>query len=339
MKITELKRSIEAYPEKRLQLLVAEMYKAMPKKLIEEKNIDRLVLHTYETLEEQKKAKKSAEFPDFDSLTGETETFIQHAYRQNYYASNKEIPKKDRPKWRFIVKRLTDQLVAAGRQPEYAAKASSLLDQLYVMLCQASDSYLFNTDDPFNSVRIAQPDYFRYVLTLKADSKQPQVWVREAIQLIANEGTDRFTLPETLIEAALEFLHTVPHKEIAVEQCDRLLKELEAEETVQPRSAWGSDYRLKETRNCLQLMQFFCRIRLHEYDLAIGEFKRTYMYSDSPEVELYVLLQYLYSFDLKDYWLREYEAAVNNGIEPRKQLRRVYRCIGETGRFPESYYS
>lgn len=339
MKITELKRRIAQYPEQQLQLIIAEMYKAMPKKLIEDKQIDQLLLNTYDRLEEQKKAKKNAELPDFDALADETETFIQHAYQQNYFAPNREIHKKDRPKWRFIVKRLTDQLVAAGQQPEHVARASGLLDKLYIVLCQASQRYLFNTDDPFNSVRIAQPDYFRYVLSLKTSFSPPAVWVREAIRLMLEEGTDPNTSDDDLIQVLLEFLPTPPLKELAVEQCDRLRKELEASKTARSKSAWSSDYSEKRKRNMLCLLKFQCWMRLCEYDAAIAEFKQTYAYASSSEVELYILLKYLYPFGLKELWVREYEAAVRAGVKPREQLQRIYTYIGQNGQFPEHFHS
>jgi len=336
MKIADLRRAIEACSEDKLRLLVSEIYKALPKKVIENKNIDQLILNTEEVLQKRKKANKPVELPDFKSLARETEIFIDHAYKQHYFAPNKEIHKKERPKWRFIVKRLTEQLIVTGRQEEYAAESSTLLEKLYAMLCHSSRYYLFSTEDPFNSVYSSQPDYLRYVLAVKVNSRQPQVWVREAIQLVVNEGTDLQTNTDSLTEVLLEFLQTAPLKELAVEQCDQLIKEMKANKPVKSKANWDSEYRFKEKINNLRIVKFFCKIRLYEYDAAIIEFRKSYKeYQNNPEVDLYILLEYLFQFELKDYWVREYETAITNGIKPRESLQRTYRYIDENGQFPE----
>jgi hypothetical protein len=56
---------------------------------------------------------------------------------------------------------------------------------------------------------------------------------------------------------------------------------------------------------------------------------------DSEEVKLYVLLSLLFSYQVKDYWLREYEDAVKRGVKVREQLQKMHRRITEKGEFPE----
>jgi len=53
------------------------------------------------------------------------------------------------------------------------------------------------------------------------------------------------------------------------------------------------------------------------------------------EVSLFVLLQWLFQYKLKELWLREYKTALQQGIQPRKALRNTYQYIKETGEFPK----
>lgn len=94
MKLPELRRTIEQYPQERLRLIVAELYRAMPKKMIEEKGIDQFILNTNTVLDERKKSKKLETPLEFSSVKEEVETFLRHAYQQNYFAPNREIHKK-----------------------------------------------------------------------------------------------------------------------------------------------------------------------------------------------------------------------------------------------------
>ena len=48
-----------------------------------------------------------------------------------------------------------------------------------------------------------------------------------------------------------------------------------------------------------------------------------------------VLLQILHAYDLKEYWLREYDAAVKNGIIPREMLSEKYNYLRQNDKFPE----
>ncbi len=66
-------------------------------------------------------------------------------------------------------------------------------------------------------------------------------------------------------------------------------------------------------------MYFLAYLKLSDYDRAIDFFKARYARS-SPEITLFVLLQWLRSRQREDLWQREYERAVQTGIEPRDSL-------------------
>lgn len=109
MKLPEFRKQIETYSIEELRYLTAELYKAIPKKIKEEKDIDPLVLSVPEHFKENGTGKASSpskvkKAPDLGALESEIELFLENAYAQNYFAPNRFVPKHERPKWRFKVK-------------------------------------------------------------------------------------------------------------------------------------------------------------------------------------------------------------------------------------------
>src|SRR5271165_6910967 len=94
---------------------------------------------------------------------------LSDAYAQNYFAPNRFVPKSQRPKWRFKVKRFFNEINAAVARPASIEKASDLLEKLYQMLCYACDFVLFSAYDPFQSVGIAQTEFLDAVFGLQAE--------------------------------------------------------------------------------------------------------------------------------------------------------------------------
>ena len=122
--------------------------------LKEERDIDALV--RCPDAQEIKRVKSSKKDDlDFDSVADEASTFIDYALRQYYFAPNMYVPKRERPKWRFIAKRLYRNIVPCAADPENLEEAADLVEELYSLLCKAYGVYLFSTEDPFPSVGIS----------------------------------------------------------------------------------------------------------------------------------------------------------------------------------------
>ena len=77
----------------------------------------------------------------------------------------------------------------------------------------------------------------------------------------------------------------------------------------------------KEEANILVEIVFCLYIKLGDYDTAIEYFKKNIQES-TKEIELYVLLEKLFIFDLNDYFIREYEAGERRGLNPEKSCRK-----------------
>lgn len=94
MLLSEVKELLKKYSQEELTLLVAEMYKGMPKRLREDKDIDRMIQDIHAYLDIGKLGKKQDGQVNIAVLKQEVEQFIDYAYKQYYYAPNSFVHKK-----------------------------------------------------------------------------------------------------------------------------------------------------------------------------------------------------------------------------------------------------
>ena len=62
---------------------------------------------------------------------------------------------------------------------------------------------------------------------------------------------------------------------------------------------------------------------LFEPGEAAGYFQRHYVEKDA-EIRLYVLLRMIQHYGNKDLWMKVYENAVGNRVQPRPELKELY---------------
>lgn len=345
MKIQDLRTQIKKLDKTKLALVLVEMYKAMPKKVIEGKEIDELIHQPNEYIEAHKK-RKSAPQSDVDvfELETEIEQFISDAKAQNYFAPNRVIPKKQRPKWRFLVKRYVNELQVVHPDEDQQQLAAELLEDLYKLLCQACGEYLFSTDDPFRSVGITQVDFYDQVIRLKRQVQPIDKFIEEAISLIIDQNLGREGLHTDLMDVLQALLHTPPLRETALDVCKSLL--LNQEQTYRKRfgsldakksvSYSPQSYRLEGTIQNLTTLMFRIHMSLFDEAAAVRSFQKHYWESNA-EVKLYILLQLLQTFDRKDRWIQEYEDAWARQVKPRESLSQSYETLVQTGAFRQYF--
>jgi hypothetical protein len=327
MKIQQVRTLLANQSDDTLRQLISEIYKRLPKKLIEEKQIDFLLENLPDSLSPKNRVTKQKELPDIEEVRWETEEFIQNAREQNYFAPNQVIHKKDRPKWRFVVKRLYKSLLDLSQNPENLQETSRLLSDLYKVMCEACRFYLFNTQDPFASVGIEQEEFYQNVVAVIAQTGTPEQWIKESLLLTLEPAV---TLDRYLMMVLIERLGSAPLKEIAIKICTQLRKLI----TMPPIRREEREYYLQERNNALTELIFLLNFILGEKETAIADFKSNYRNRDS-EIGLYVLLRLLFGYEEKDLWLREYEFALKQKIQPRRSLVDAYKYIKETGALPE----
>ncbi len=336
MKIPELRALAGKYSKEELQYLVVELYRAMPKKLKEEKEIDKLFLEPGQVGNHTEQGKKTVSV-DLRTLGPEIEEFLENAYQQNYMVPNRVIPKKDRPKWRFLVKsyiRSLQKVPAAD-----GVKAAELLEKLYRMLCYSCCYYLFNTEDPFRSVGIEQTEIYDMVASKLLENDMSREHLRRAVELAVLDGLDRWTLPEDLFAVLLRHLKIPDTRQAAREEAEKLREEAGKKWAEQQKGRKGSGYSrsefwFHERNNHLTELIFHLYAHQGEFEQGIQDYKNHSMERD-PEITLYRLLRLLAMYDEAGLWKQEYEKAVKKKISPRTQLQKVYQYVTVYGQLPE----
>ncbi|MDD4569648.1 MAG: hypothetical protein PHE70_05930 [Tepidanaerobacteraceae bacterium] len=337
MLVSELRELIKKYKEEDLRLLISEMYKAIPKKLREDKDIDALLQDVHAYLRTRKVKRKQDRQTDVKVLKPEIDLFIDYAYKQYYFAPNSFVHKKERPKWRFKVRTYIKSLQGVSIEGADGKTATDLLEKLYEMLCYACGYYIFSTDNPFRSVGIEQTELLDIVITRKLGIGISKESVKSVIALVINGRADRETLHSSLINVLIANLKTPDSKEIAIEQSMALKAELDKSKRNLSKKSWvsgSSDYEREEKINNLVEMVFKLNVALCEYEKAIKYYNGNNVEWDN-EVSLYVLLNLLLEYELKEYWLREYDKAVKKGVKPREALQRTYKYIQKNDKLPE----
>jgi hypothetical protein len=332
MKIAEVKTILEKYSQKQLKVIITQLYKAIPKAVKEANDIDSL-LQDPDSFLRSKSIPREKEIPDIDLLHYDTEEFIEDAYHQYYFIPNQFISKRDRPKWRFIVKRLYKDLLAAASDKENLPEAAQLFEKLYQLLCYACSYILFSGDDPFQSVGIQQKEFFHRILTLKFQYEEKYTCIKNALLLLINNSHGSGALSEDLMQVLMEFLKTPDLKELAISGCNELIETVKKEPPPKKTDFRSNDKKKEKLKNLAE-MGFLCYAQLYEYEKAIQYFKQYYA-ENIGETALYVLLRLLFNLRQKDYFLQEYEKALKNGIAPWESLEKTYRYIKENGKLPE----
>ena len=331
MKVAELRTVIGGYSPDQLRKLVAELYKAMPKKLKEDKQIDELIRDP-EALTARRRARSRPQPPpSIDDVRFDVEEFIEYASKQYYFAPNMFVSKRERPKWRFIAKRLHKELIAAAADDDQRAEAAELLQRLFLLLCRACGEYLFSSTDPFRSAGIEQDRFLGDILRLHALGGKNQSFVETSVDLLVKLDSDPETGIERLIEVMAEEFSTPDLNQMAADECTRRAKELRSKAGRQAYArGFSGDYSRRDRMNRLASLSFRCNASLHEWDAAITA-HQALRGERGKEVNLYVLLGRLREHDQKALWIREYERAVDAGVKPREALGKVYQGLRDQG--------
>lgn len=341
MTISELREILKQCKEDDIKLLAVELYKAMPKKLKEEKEIDQMIKDIVAGERNKRSSKQSSKKVTAEELRGEIELFLENAYAQNYFAPNRSIPKKERPKWRFKVKAYIKDLSSISGEGEDGKLAAQLLEKLYKMLCYGCQYYIFNTEDTFYSIGMEQKTLLDLVIKKNFENGIDRESISRMVSIATGMGVSRNTLYSSLLVVLVSNLKTTDSREIAIEEAKAQSGKLDKEwhSLSQKKSSWWNmdSYERKENIEHLTELIFRLFVNLCEYDEGIDYYKK-HIQNVNNEVNLYCLLQLLFEYDLKDYWMREYEAAVKKKVAPRESLQRVYTYIKDNGEFPEHYY-
>lgn len=147
MKVCELKEKIKDYPKVDLKKVIVELYKSIPKKIKEEKEIDDIIINIDKPINTKK-----IETINFDDLANEILSFLSDVYA----SPNRIISKTERSKWRFKVKNYYKNLTKISPDAKDGLGATNLLIMLYNRLSRVAYSLLFSSWDTFGALGVSQ---------------------------------------------------------------------------------------------------------------------------------------------------------------------------------------
>lgn len=317
MKVSEIRERLKAFPQNDMIELFIAAYKHLPKDR-KEGVVDDLILHGVRRLHDKTaNQKKAAPQVDFPSLAAEIKTFLDNAYAQNYFAPNRQVPKAERPKWRFHVMRYIKTLSSIHSDAPHFDDANELLAKLYEMTAYACNYYLFRTEDAFASIRMQQDDFYKLVASRLLEGDPSDASIKRVVQLATESGLSREIVNEDLYAKLIPLLRSTNLKRRAVKQIGLLTKDY-----VGKHHDYEAGSRLEECAKLLLLL----KITLKETEEGISYCYRLFRQQEkfNPENSLYVILKILDAYGQKDAWVRTYEKALEDNVKPRNYLRSRY---------------
>lgn len=294
MKIAELRTIVKKHSKAELEFLVAELYKVIPKNKKEDYQLDKLIEKPFK----EQKTKKVSKTRSIDEIASEVAFFHENAMEQNYLAPNSYISKKDRPKWRFVVKRLFKEIVECNKNGAPDVQCGKELQVLYETLTHACRLQIFSAYDPFESVGIDQADFYEQVVRFYREGLEIDAFLIKGINLITENSLNRYTLYNELMEIFIKHCETPAMKELAIEHLNKL-REIKNKEKVK-KNAWGNDdfYKNRMLNNYTEFI-FRFNAHLHDFDKGIQHYMQYYI-ARNPELKLYILISILFEFKNKD---------------------------------------
>ena len=339
MLITDFRQAIKDYSHEELVSLASELYKAMPKKLKEEKAIDYMVSNFRTAPKAGKASPKSVEI-DFFNLQLDVEEFVSDAMAQYYFAPNRVISKSKRPKWRFIVKQFVKDLQTIPVDSENGEEATNLLCSLYRTMQHGCCYWIFSSDHPFSTMGIDQTVFLSMILERWFRQVVTAETMKDAILLAVSGGLDRETYHMSLLHVLVGFLTTVDRKEMAIKQVESLVADAGvkiSQLTKFKNVSYQLDLDLflkKDEIDKLSELGFLIYLALHDVQKAIAFYKK-HQPEQNTEIRLYVMLYMLQRQGLVNEWMDLYEKEEANGVEPRESLVEKRHYIRENDAFPE----
>lgn len=318
MKVQELRNLLGSAERGNLEKAFVECYKQLRKAQKEE--CDTVITALLEGKPvEQTKDDASV---DFETLMQKIDDFISNAYVSNYFAPNRIIPKSQRPKWRFMVRNFIKELEKIPVNSENYEKAVKLLTDLYCLMCQACNVYLFSTEDPFRSIGWEQPDFFALVVSKTFADGYSKEKIAKLLSYAVSGGLSRESLHIQQEMVLLNSLKTSDVKYMAVEEAKRQIEEKESK-LKECKKYDSRQYDLAETVNELCSMVFLINIELGEAEEGVRYFFK-HSIERNKEIILYQALELADWMDEAELWLNVYKYGLSKKITPRDSLQKEY---------------
>ncbi|STO09089.1 hypothetical protein [Exiguobacterium aurantiacum] len=198
MRIGKLRMLLEQYGEATLRDIIAEMYRHIPKNVIEEKEID-FMLGQFTRYKEQK---SSDERHSLSQTIVLAERFVELAYDQLYLLPNQVMSERDQKNWYIHAKKIIRDLTYYA---ENDAEARTMYEEMFFLLSSsAGEEPLFTTSDPFRLLKLSQKVMLTQLIHYyRLDAPTSDVWIDRslytALHIPKDVDSTRIDLLSTLL--------------------------------------------------------------------------------------------------------------------------------------------
>lgn len=337
MLAADLKKALDSYSKGELALLAAELYKTIPKKDREAKDIDGMIADFAAYLDRKKNGKAEPPLTSISDLEAQVGEFLEYAYHQYYMSPNRYVRKQDRPKWRSIASAHIKALLRHPADSSDGEIATDLLEKLYRMFGHASRYHLFPTSTPFKAIHMDQEVFCDHVTgRILARNNSPD-GVKRCLKAMVETYLDENTV---LYPIAITFMNRLKTTDMRERACDQAvpLLEMKKAELAALRLKSGNysmqSHHKQEEINALMHLLFHLLSHLDEMERAIALYKKNAP-KEAGKTPTRPLLQLLKFCDKPMLWSREYDLAAAKGTDFGKEYARVREEIGKTGTFPK----
>lgn len=318
MKIQELRDLLKTADRGLLEKAFAESYKQFTKN--QKAEVDQIIHLALEG--KDLNAAKKKEPLNFEDLEQQITQFLQDAYAQYYLAPNRVVPKSQRPKWRFMVKNYIKELEKIPVENEYYERSVKLLTEIYRLICEACNYYLFSTDDAFRSIGWEQPDLFHCVVKRTFGSGYSREKIAALLKDAVSGGLSRESLHIYQERVLLAELNTSDVKYMAIEEARKLIEE--RKKKLNGLKKYDNQrYYLEEEVNNLCEMILMTAIELAEPASGVEYYFRNCEETDR-EIILHRALDIVDWEENDELWMQVYEYGVSKKIKPRDPLVKKY---------------
>lgn len=318
MRVQELRQLMESADMEHLMKAFIESYKHLRKAQKEE--IDPVLVSILKGDEVVKK--KAEEIVEFEDLEQQIKVFIENAYAQNYFGPNRVIPKNQRPKWRFLVKNFIKELEKIETEDSNYAKAVKLLTDIYVLICESCNFYLFSTDDPFRSIGWEQAALFELVVRKTFAAGYAREDISRLLLLSATGGLSMEAMhinQETVLIAGLK---TKDAKCMAIEEARKLVEDRVGKLEKLKKYDRGR-YGLEEEINAFCDMILLLSFALAETIKGV-EYYFAHQKGENQERIFYHALNLIDDIEADELWIQVYEYGIMHKIKPHSHIQARY---------------
>ena len=229
MRIGKLRMLLEQYGETTLRDVIVEMYRNIPKHVIEEKEIDFMVSQ----FTRYKEQKSSDERHSLSQTIILAERFVELAYDHLYLVPNQVMNERDQKNWYIHAKKIIRDLTYyADQEPE----ARTMYEEMFLLLSSsAGEEPLFTTSDPFRLLKLSQTAMLSQLIRYyQLDAPTASVWIDRSLYTALHVPKDvdstRVDLLSTLLEQSFSVTEMNLFQNRLTTLCDRTLAKAQTDD-------------------------------------------------------------------------------------------------------------